>query len=231
MIFIGIKQQLSLHKPEIKIGKKVFKYSVDCFFRYLGAYLDPTLSMKSMINVFAKTCHNNLRKVGKIRNCLDTESRLLLVKSFVLAKIDFCNILLSTVPVSYLKPLQKVLNYSMRFAYCLRKRESVSMYLKKSHILPVIYRIRFKSCVMVYQILNGLSPDYLSDLIQLKIPSEFNLRSNSDQLKLSVNSFSRTIQHMMSINWNELPLSIRSSSNIDIFKTSLKTHYFHIAFE
>ena len=231
VIFIGTKQQLLLHKPEIKIGKKVFKFSVDCSIRSLGAYLDPTLSMKSMINVFAKTCHNNLRKVGKIRNCLDTESRLLLVKSFVLAKIDFCNILLSTVPVSYLKPLQKVLNYSMRFAYCLRKRESVSMYLKKSHILPVIYRIRFKSCVMVYQILNGLSPDYLSDLIQLKIPSEFNLRSNSDQLKLSVNSFSRTIQHMMSINWNELPLSIRSSSNIDIFKTSLKTHYFHIAFE
>ena len=30
--------------------------------------------------------------------------------------------------------------------------------------------------------------------------------------------------------WNNLPFYIRETSNISLFKTKLKTHYFHMAF-
>jgi len=31
--------------------------------------------------------------------------------------------------------------------------------------------------------------------------------------------------------WNELPYSLRSLTDIELFKKTLKTHYFNIAFE
>lgn len=208
----------------------MFQSSINANVRSLGAYLDATLSMKAMINEQAKSCHFNLRKIGRIRNCLNTADRLLLVKAFILNKLDYCNILLSTVPVSYLKPLQKVLNYAMRFAYCLKKRTSVSSYLKESHILPIVFRIKFKCCVTVYQILNNLSPTYLNDFVQIRFPSEFSLRSNMDTLQLTEPSNRKSIQYALSKHWNELPFNIRSSINVTTFKSCLKTHYFDLAY-
>ena len=102
--------------------------------------------------------------------------------------------------------------------------------MKKLHILPVEYRIKYKVSLTVYKCFHDLAPDYLKSLIQPKI-SHAHLRSSNDLYTLeTVIPKSRygegTFAYAAPVIWNELPQRIRLSSSVDCFKTSLKTHYF-----
>lgn len=103
--------------------------------------------------------------------------------------------------------------------------------MKFAHILPVAYRIMFKSCVLVYKILNGMAPTYLQGIVEVQPPSFRYLRSSDDWYKLSnPNGFMNCLQGAMVRNWNKLPLSVRGQGTIKLFKKHLKTHYFSLAF-
>ncbi len=52
-----------------------------------------------------------------------------------------------------------------------RKREHISPILASLHWLPVHFRIDCKILVLVFKLLNGQAPRYLSNLIQLHTPS------------------------------------------------------------
>ena len=228
VLFIGRPNDFNIHHFEIEIGNVNFQSSKSKYVRSLGSYIDSCMSMKPMITECAKSCNFNLRKIKKIRNCLGISSKLLLIKSFILAKLDYCNILLANVPSSYLKPLEKVLKNSLRFVYSLKQRQTVSSYYKESHILPVALRIKYKTSEFVYKIINQLSPSYLNNIIQLKPMSIRNLRSNNDNFILLQSCYSNSIEYAMVSNWNELPYNIRTCSSLKSFKKQLKTHYFNV---
>ncbi len=83
--------------------------------------------------------------------------------------------------------------------------------------------------------MHGLSPDYVTDLINV-YQSSRSLHSN-DQLLVMVprsrlkcrgdRDFSVAAPRL----WNGLPLSIRSSPTLGVFQSALKTHLFSLAFE
>ena len=231
VLFIGKKQDHCLHHLSVTIGNEVYSSSMSDSVESLGAYIDGTLSMEVMVSQCVQICNFNLRKIKGIKYSFDQRSRLLLVKSHILSKMDYCNILLSTLSENQLQPIQKVLNSAMRFAYNLKGRDSVSEYLKNAHILPVKFRVMFKSCVMVFKILDGSSPEYLKDLVTVIPPNHRYLRSSNDLYRLSDSPFSNCIRNSMISNWNILPMDIRFSQTLVSFKKLLKTHYFRLAFE
>ena len=102
------------------------------------------------------------------------------------------------------------------------------------HWLPVKFRVVYKIAVLTFKCLNGLAPQYLSDLIHVYVPSR-SLRSASQNLletkltkfkTLGDRSFSFTAPCI----WNSLPFELRSEKSIDTFKKKLKTHYFKEAY-
>ena len=230
-MFIGRKKDFKTHQLQISVDdKNVYDSSIFDSVKFLGAHIDATLSMKSMITECVRSCNFSLKKLKTIKYVLGTDDKLLLVKSFILSKLDYCNILLCNKSKNQLKPLQTVLNQAIRFAYSLKFRDSVSNFMKSAHILPVSFRVMYKSCVMVFRILEGNAPSYLRNIVEVQPPSHRYLRSSNDWLKLSECSVIHCLQSSMVKNWNALPLSIRCSENINSFKKNLKTHYFRQAF-
>ena len=114
--------------------------------------------------------------------------------------------------------------------YTIWRWEIMFPHITEMHILPIRYPIMYKTCVMVYKILNGLAPSYMNDFVVLHFPSEFSLRSNNDNLIISQMSYRNTIQHAMIANWNCLPYHLRSLESLITFEKQLKTHYFTLAF-
>ena len=101
------------------------------------------------------------------------------------------------------------------------------------HWLPVSYCIRFKVLLLTIA-LNDLSPEYISELLN-KPKYTRNLRSQSQHL-LSVPK-SRTVTYgdrAFSVCtpkiWNELPFQLCMSTNIQAFKSGLKTMLFKMAY-
>ena len=89
---------------------------------------------------------------------------------------------------------------------------------------------------MVFKCINNLAPKYLSSLIRLRLPSKYSVRLNNDYYLLEVitsTNFKQTEGAFSFIApriWNDLPYSLRCLSELSLFKKSLKTHYFRIAF-
>ena len=154
----------------------------------------------------------------------------MIVVSCILSRIDYCNGLLANASLTQIKRLQKVLNACMRFVYNLPYTASVTSYLKRSHILPIKQRIQYKSCILMYQIVNNLSPDYLSPMAFPDIGNRDNLRSGNDALRMTLPNCEKCIQYDMIMNWNELPYELRCTDTLFSFKRRLKTHYFISAY-
>ena len=232
-MFFGTRHNTSIHRfRSLELGDdKPTCCSSEEFVKTLGVKLDENLTMKYHINNIIQVGHFHLKRFHRLRYYLDQNTKLKIVTSFVLSKMDYCNSLLANITQKNMYRLQKLINASVRFIYNLRKREHVSQYAKKAHILPAAYRIKYKLCTLAHKIINGRAPTYLSDFITPKIIHRSNLRSENDFFLMQQQSPDIDISNKLSINWNLLPYYIRCMSDHEQFKKNLKTYYFNEAYD
>ena len=122
---------------------------------------------------------------------------------------------------------------------CIRYICNVSVYnhtallpfYKQCHILPLKYRIQVKLCLMVFKILNSLSPTYLNKLFKIYVPFCNSLQSASDCNKIITNHyFDKTISYKMCDASNPLPVKLHTMSSLVTFKKEFKSYFFKLAF-
>ena len=144
------------------------------------------------------------------------------MRSLVLSRIDYCNSLLSSIPITQLNRVQRLQNWAARLVYRVSRDHPSQPLLNSLHWLPLKQRIIFKLLLIVYKILNNLAPKYLDTCLTVYTPSR-NLRSSYDPLRLTGD---RTFTISASKHWNNLPIAIRQSPSVNIFRKALKTHLF-----
>ena len=108
-----------------------------------------------------------------------------------------------------------------------KKYDHVTPLLIELHWLPVEYRIIFKILLITFKVLNGIAPNYLRDLLEPYVPRR-TLRSMS-KLRLVEQSFKLSTYGLRAFSvsaprlWNGIPLEIRQSNSVSVFKKNLKT--------
>ena len=202
----------------------------------LGVLLDYDLSMSSQVSSLCKNMYFKLKQIGSVRQFLTTSVTATLVTSLVLSKLDYCNSVLSGITGDKIKKLQTVQNNAARLVMKKKKRDHITPLLKDLHWLPVPQRIEYKNALMCYKCLNGLAPDYLSNLLEVYSPNR-PLRSSTDQtlFKTKTKKYKsygeRSFSYVGPQIWNKLPKNVRHADNLNIFKRKLKHHLFVSAFE
>ena len=98
--------------------------------------------------------------------------------------------------------------------------------LKELHWLPTEQRITFKVLLLTFKGLNNLAPPYLSQLIVPYNPTR-NLRSAGKHLlqvpNVRLKSYgSRAFSVAVPKHWNEIPLDIKLSRSVDVFRLAFK---------
>ena len=155
-----------------------------------------------------------------------------MITNLILSNIDYCNSLLAGATNKALKPLQKMINRSVRFIYDLKKIQPTSQFAFRAHFLPIYYRIQFKICLLAHKIIRGLSPDYLLDGLEMfHTTTKINLRAGQGRDSLMfkyppVKSSQNSLFHKLISNWNGLPHHLRATTTLDNFKIKLKTYLF-----
>ena len=232
IIFCGRPTILSLHQSRIQeictvIG--VDEQNVKTSAKSLGAVIDSSLKFDDMIFETCRGAYFKLNKLQNMRNMLPEDVKLTLIKCYILSRLDYCNFMYAKCSQKQVYKLQKCLNSAVRFVYNVKKSTSITPFLKKAHILPMKYRIKYKLCFYMHKICRKIAPMYL---IRMFYPYEPNrdLRSSADTTIMKTNLSCSTIAEEMCLTWNQLPKSIREIQCIEKFKTSLKTHYFLLAF-
>ena len=204
----------------------------------LGVEFNSSMSFESHINSITSKGYYYLNNFYRVADKLTFDLKVQLITTYILPLLDYCNVVLTAATQSNVNKLQKVLNSAVRFVFGLNGRKyrySISPYLKRLHILPVNFRIRYKLCLLVYKCIQGLAPKYLCELLSEKVSYE-RLRSSNDLLALHVDIPNRSygehaFSHAASVQWNLLPQALRLTASLNEFKSRLKTHFFRKCYD
>ena len=130
--------------------------------------------------------------------------------------------------------LQRVLNCAARVVSLTKKHDHITPVLASLHWLPIPQRIEYKLLLITFKALNGLAPAYLKELLDwyaaprsLRSNSQFKLVQPRTRLKTYGD---RAFIKAAPLLWNGLPLHLRKMTDIDDFKSGLKTHLYRCAF-
>ena len=179
LLVLTARQRPEPPLDSIKIGAGIIKASKSA--KNIGVWLDSVLSMDVQINNICKTAFFHLRNIAKIRKFLTHRQCEILIHAFISSKLDYCNILLSGLQQSQINRLQHVQTSAARLLTATSRYDHVTPVLRSFHWLPVSARIDFKILLLVFKVLNGLGPLYLSELLEPYIPKR-NLRSSKKKL-------------------------------------------------
>ncbi len=81
------------------------------------------------------------------------------------SRLDYCKALLGGLSARLINNLQMVQNAAARVVTRTRNYDHISPVLSTLHWLPIKHCIDFKMLLITYKALNGLAPQYLSELL------------------------------------------------------------------
>jgi len=131
----------------------------------LGVYLDSNMSMRSHVTRLMCMCFGILRKIRSIRRSVPWSTLLTLISSFVMSKLDYCNVALASLPSCDLDRLQSVINAAARLTVGVQRHDHITPLLDDLHWQRIPQRIQYKLCILVYQCVSGSAPSYLQNAI------------------------------------------------------------------
>ena len=209
-LIIGTRQQLAkVNFNSLRIGDNSIS-SVDKA-KNLGFWFDSKMTMVTNISKCSSAAFFNIFNIRRIRKFLTYETAKILVNSLVLSRLDYCNSLLYGLPTVHLNKLQRVQNAAARLISNTSRFDHITPTLINLHWLPVKYRIDFKLLLIVFKALHGQAPDYLIELIKIKSPCNYNIRSNREFLleqpsvKTLVTLGDRSFTSAAPVLWNSYP--------------------------
>ena len=142
--------------------------------------------MSTQVTSLSRSITYHLRNISRIRHYLDFETCNHAVRSLVLSRLDYGNILLLGSNVTEIGRLQRLQNWAAKITFLAAKKDHASPLLHELHWLPVRERVYYKAMLYVYKCLTGLGPDYLASSLTLYIPGRQGLGSATDATRLHV---------------------------------------------
>ena len=233
LVVLRKSQRKCVEDIRVRVGEAVVIPS-KCV-RNLGGDLDEDLSMVNHVRSVVKSVNFHIRRIGKIRRYLDSETCAKVINATVTSRLDYHNGLLAGIPDKHLRPLQLAQNKAARLLTGTRRHEHIRPTLQSLHWLPVKQRVAFKVLTVIHKSLHDAnSPQYVRDMFTTYTPARA-LRSSEDPWKLVVPRSSRSQRdccvHVVGAKlWNSLPASLRGHESVQSFKKQLKTILFRIAY-
>ena len=217
----------------IKVGDQYISPSDDPP-KNLGVIFDSTCSLRDHVANVCRSINFNLYSIGKIRKYLDRPTVEKLVNATITSRLDYCNSLMFGIPKELITQLHMRQNHAARVITQWRKYDHITPVLVDLHWLPVKQRIDFKILLLTYKALDGLAPAYLREQLVPYSPtrtlrSKENHQLTSPRCRLE-NFGRRSFAAAAPMLWNNLPLNIKRSPSLDIFKSRTKTHLFQLAY-
>ncbi|KAJ8733365.1 hypothetical protein PYW08_001663 [Mythimna loreyi] len=196
----------------------------------LGVHIDTKLSWDVHIADVSKRVFYSFQSLKRLQKFLPFHTKVTLAQSLLLPLIDYADVCFLDATEVLLNKLERLQNLCIRFIFGLRKYDHVSEFRAKLKWLPIRRRRDTHILSLLYTVLhNPNSPQYLRERFEYFVPRGKPCRTaNSLLLRTPFHtssrydgSFSVTAVRL----WNSLPLSIRDSPSLEIFKRRIKEHF------
>ena len=141
--------------------------------RDLGVIFDQFLNFDDHITAICRSTHFHIRNIGKIRNLLSYDACSTIINALISCRLDYCNSILYSVPISKTDQLQRLQNQYARILTKLPRREHITPVLKKLHWLKIQDRIIYKMLMLAYKSYNNIRVvlfTRLLDIVEYLLP-------------------------------------------------------------
>jgi hypothetical protein len=195
--------------------------------KYLGVTLDNNLTLKPHIAQTSRISTWQLREIRRIRARLDRATMEIIVRSFVMSRVDYCNAIYLQLPQTTIQPLVRVLHAAARTISGTRLYDHITPVLTDLHWLPLQQRIMYKVACIIFRCLQGTSAPYIAEHVHM-LDSE---RLMAARLLKVPRRQCYNFTCRAPVVWNNLPATLRSPElSLSAFLKQLKTFLFTEAY-
>jgi len=198
-------------------------------FKDLGIITNHHLSWNAHIDYVVSKANRMLGLIKRTCKGLDDPKTLCtLYCSLVRSNLEYCSVVWSPYTKRNIDKLERVQRRATKFI--LKSDDPYDIRLKKLNLMSLEKRRSLTDVTFPYKVLNGDINIDVSKIFDFHSEADrFSLRSK-DSLTLK-KKFARTnvlkysFVHRITDQWNQLPLDIRVSDNVNIFKSRVKKFF------
>ena len=195
--------------------------------KFLGVYVDQFLTWKVHIENISKKVAKSVGILARTAHLLPTRIRLSLYYSLVHPYLSYCNVVWASNYPSRLVRLTSLQKRAARIILGNLNSLSSQAMLQKLNICN-IEQIRIKqTSEFMFKYMHNLLPGAFTDFFSLTSQSNpYNVRTSSNYRGIATRTNTRkfSIKSAGPRTWNNLPVAIRVSPSISIFKKKLRHH-------
>ena len=188
----------------------------------LGVLIDNKLNFSEHIQQVCQKANCKTGVLSRMKNLVPERTKLHLFKAVILPKLNYCSLVWLFLRASDQRKLERIQEKGLRAVF----KDSVSTYenlLKKAR-LPTLRNRRLQDLmVLMFNVKNGLSPKYISELFQT-MKTNYNLRT-SDFVTPRYNTVTygkHSIRYLGPYLWRKLPGKVRTQCDLNSFKRQIK---------
>lgn len=135
--------------------------------KYLVMVIDRNLNFSAHVDYISKKIGAKLGVMQRISKDLSPGMRCTVYKTIVAPLFEYCVSIMVGLSKTNIQHLKKLQNQGMRIILRCKKTVRISDILEALCFMSIRERIEYNVCVLVYKIINGMCPNYLSNQIEL----------------------------------------------------------------
>ena len=133
-------------------------------FKYLGCIIDVDLNFSKHVDFVCGKVNARLGALSRVRDCLTTNLSMTLYKTLVLPILEYCSFLFVATSAENANRLQVMQNRACRQILQKGRLESTEGLHRELKLSRLSTRYHYHAVCLMYKCINGLVPEYLSDL-------------------------------------------------------------------
>ena len=181
VIFVGSRQNIAKIPADTKINFDGNLIEPINHVKNLGVIFDNYMSFDKHIDEVCRKTIGTLIYLNYIKNKIDRETRIMLVQSLAMSKVDYCFKIWGSTGVSQMQRIQKLQNFAAKIAIGnVKKYDHVTPCILELKWLRIEEKIKYELCVLMYKRVNGLIPEMLIPLTPVYSVSQASTRQQND---------------------------------------------------
>ena len=147
--------------PDVKIKNSCVEQVNS--FKYLGVYLDPSITWTGHLKHITNTVNRKLGLIYRSRNFLNSNILKTVDESFIIPNLDYCDVVWSNACHKYISKLNKLHNRAGKTILRVNKMFPTDKDCLKWKTL--LERRNYHLYLMLYKCIAGQAPSYLCDTL------------------------------------------------------------------
>lgn len=216
-----------IDKKDVNIYISGTKLEIESEIKYLGTIIDENLSFDKNVNSVCKKIGHKASVMSRLSKELNINQKTMLYKTIVEPHFTYCASLLFLSSESDLQRLQMLQNKCLRSVLNVNRFTHSADMLENLKLMNVSQIIKFRTLILIFKIIKGETPQYLSEKISYRNENQIRNLRNANEI-CPTNAIKACSQNALFYKgiklFNTLPNEIKQSDSLVSFQKPLKNY-------